>query len=130
MTPGPEDEVSQAEKRSVMRREAELRSGDLGRYAPELAAGRPPELSEQQKEKLRLKLAEQQKASTFHQHAQAMAGDELGGRFKKTMPTTVTGAAPDPWPKLPSSSPWSGKDPVGSFEPSFGIAVSIVREKK
>jgi hypothetical protein len=119
MTPGPEDDIPQSEKRRVMRQDADVRHGDtdayLERHAPALAPGRQlPELSEAEKEQIKKRIAEAEKqhASTYHQRAQSSVDVELGGRFAKLAPTTVTGQDPaKAWPTLPASSPWSGTPP-------------------
>jgi hypothetical protein len=86
-----------------------VRSGDIERHVPALAARRPPELTDRQKDELKRKLAEIEKrrASTLHQFAQSEL--ETPGRFAAVNQAQVVGQKPqDPWPKLPSSSPWSG----------------------
>jgi hypothetical protein len=45
--------------------------------------------------------------STYFQQAQASALDEMGGRFAKVQPTSVTGSAPGAWPKMPEGNPWA-----------------------
>jgi hypothetical protein len=39
------------------------------------------------------------------------------GRFAGVGPTTIVGTSPNPYPPLPSSSPWSGPDLVGDEPP-------------
>jgi hypothetical protein len=66
------------------------------------------------------KVREQQRASTFHQHAQAQADEINQGRFRATGVPSVTGATPVP------SYPAAGAhqaDPVGT-EPPLGFSVS------
>jgi hypothetical protein len=59
--------------------------------------------------------------STYHEHAQTDPALELGGRFKKLIPTSVTGSGPSPIPQQPSHSPWH-HDPTGD-EPPLGYSV-------
>jgi hypothetical protein len=55
-----------------------------------------------------------------HTHADEIGG---GGRFGSVNAATVVGAQPlSLYPQLPSSSPWSGTDPVGQ-EPPLGFEV-------
>jgi hypothetical protein len=69
------------------------------------------------------RVREQQKGSTYFQHAVAEA-DEPRGRFQNSSgTTTVIGRdGPPAYPTLPASSPWAGEDPVG-MEPPLGYAV-------
>jgi hypothetical protein len=59
--------------------------------------------------------------STYFAQAQASAMDEMGGRFAKVQPTSVTGSAPTAWPKMPEGNPWAC-DPMPP-EPPLGYAV-------
>jgi len=59
--------------------------------------------------------------STYFHHAAASALDEMGGRFAKVQPTTVTGSTPSAWPKMPEGNPWAC-DPL-PMEPPLGYAI-------
>ena len=64
------------------------------------------------------------RGSTFHQHAQAAASDNAGGRFGSVNSATVVGSQPlSKYPELPSSSPWSSADPV-PIEPPLGYDIN------
>src|SRR5262245_39762052 len=67
---------------------------------------------------------QRQTRSTYFSHA----GDvelELGGRFAKLTPTTVTGSeGVVRYPRQPEGSPWAS-DPVGT-EPPLGYSVNAV----
>ena len=65
-------------------------------------------------------LREQQKASTFHQHAQAQADELSQGRFRAIGTPSVTGATPIP--KYPAAGAHQS-DPVG-IEPPLGFSVN------
>jgi hypothetical protein len=49
-------------------------------------------------------LREQQKASTFHQHAQAQADETAQGRFRATGTPRVIGSTPSPAAQYPAAS--------------------------
>jgi hypothetical protein len=62
-----------------------------------------------------------------HTHADEISG---GGRFAAVNPATVVGAQPLPtYPQLPSSSPWSGSDPVPD-EPPLGFRIDVMPEQE
>jgi hypothetical protein len=67
-----------------------------------------------------------EEASTMFDHARSSADDDRGGRFAGVNPTMVVGSTPGPiYPRLPSSSPWHGPDPV-PIEPSLGYSVDAL----
>jgi hypothetical protein len=71
--------------------------------------------------KKRLRLQREREGSTFFAHTHPE--DEGGGRFAAINNATIIGGTPIPkYPELPSTSPWSGTDPVPDEEP-FGVAV-------
>jgi len=60
--------------------------------------------------------------STYFQHAQTDPDLELGGRFKKLIPSVVVGTGAGPvYPQQPEGSPWA-KEPIGT-EPPLGYSV-------
>lgn len=60
--------------------------------------------------------------STFFAHARADAELNLGGRYAKVQPTSVTGANPGSvYPRMPEGNPWA-KDECPP-EPSLGYAI-------
>jgi hypothetical protein len=71
-------------------------------------------------------LAEGRKTSTYHQQAQADADLEMGGRFAKVMPTSVTGTTPGPqYPRQPADSPSNQAALVGD-EPPLGVDINAM----
>jgi hypothetical protein len=66
-------------------------------------------------------LREQQKASTFHQHAQAQALDTAGGRFAATGAPRVVGSTPNPSLQYPAAS--AAHQTELPREPSLGYSV-------
>ena len=65
-----------------------------------------------QKEKREV-LANDRKVSTYLAHAMASAEDEMGGRYAKVQPTTVTGSSPgSAFPRMPEGNPWR-EEPIG-----------------
>jgi|SRR6516165_12040733 hypothetical protein len=68
--------------------------------------------------------------TTFHQFAQSNSDETSGGRFAKqegSTPQVVGADGPPTCPALPSSSPWSGEDPVPD-EPPLGININAMPE--
>jgi hypothetical protein len=66
---------------------------------------------------------DRQVRSTYFEHAQSDPDLEMGGRFSRVNPSTVTGTAPGPeYPRLPSG-PWS-EGPGGGPEPPLGIDIN------
>jgi hypothetical protein len=62
--------------------------------------------------------------STYFAHANDVEL-EIGGRFAKVMPTTITGSEPIvKYPKQPEGSPWAS-DPIGA-EPPLGIDINAM----
>lgn len=50
--------------------------------------------------------------------------DDVGGRYSKVTPTSLTGSDASPqMPKLPASSPWSDPANWGPPEPSLGFSI-------
>jgi hypothetical protein len=115
-------------------------SGGLGRLIP---GGSPVaqqrtyrevimlESQEEQEERRRVALQDadlrrqqQQRGSTFHQHAQAQADELSQGRFAAIGTPTVTGATPIP--KYPAAGAHQS-DPVG-IEPPLGIDINAMPE--
>jgi hypothetical protein len=70
-----------------------------------------------------MKPADDRKLSTYRAHAEADAELEMGGRYSKLLPTTVTGAMPGPvFPHQPATSPFAS-DPVPA-EPPLGYCIN------
>jgi len=60
-----------------------------------------------QAERRRIMADDRRAKATYHNFAQADADTELGGRYAKVQPTSVTGANPGSvYPKQPEGSPW------------------------
>ena len=78
-------------------------------------------LSASMAEKRRI-LAEEQ-ISSYRAHAEANADLELGGRFARITKTTVVGAGPISYPKLPEDSP-SNQMAMMPDEPLLGYSVN------
>ena len=58
------------------------------------------------KEKMEVLRNDQRVRATYHSFTQADAETEIGGRFSKVQPTTVTGSTPGPvYPQQPLTSP-------------------------
>ena len=65
--------------------------------------------------------------STYRDHAEANADLELGGRFAKLTPTTVTGSTPThQYPKLPADSPFNQAATMVPDEPPLGIDINAM----
>jgi hypothetical protein len=76
-----------------------------------------------QREKRRILAEDRKVRSTYFQHAQSHPDLEMGGRFKKLIPSTVVGSSPiSSVPQQSLGSPWHS-DPVGT-EPPLGIDVN------
>jgi hypothetical protein len=79
------------------------------------------ELSQAFKRKI---LAEDRdRLSTYRAHAEANADLELGGRYAKVTTTTVVGAGPIQYPRLPLTAPSNQAAMVGD-EPPLGFSVN------
>src|SRR5215470_6299574 len=72
------------------------------------------------------RVREQQRGSTFHQHALAAANDTAGGRFAATGAPRVIGSQPNPSSQYPAASAHQ-RDPVG-VEPPLGIDINAMPE--
>jgi hypothetical protein len=71
--------------------------------------------------------SQRDQSGTFFSHAAAEANVDLG-RFGTLGNPTVVGAEPAvKYPQLPSSSPWSGSDPVPT-EPPLGFRIDAMPE--
>ena len=71
-----------------------------------------------QEQKLR---AGDRAGTTYH----ALAGVDQaleGGRFAAELRASIVGETPNPYPKLPASSPWAGGGDVG-LSPPLGVAI-------
>jgi hypothetical protein len=102
--PGPENDIPQSERARIMR-EDDAR-GDLERYAPALAVGRPPELTPEQKQQLEHKLteaSERARASTYSAFAQADANLPRD-RFHQVNAGNVVGSKADIAGMYPAAS--------------------------
>jgi hypothetical protein len=62
----------------------------------------PAEISQAERRRI---IAEERRASTYHQHAIASADDAAGGRFATEGKPTVMGSLPISYPQQPASSP-------------------------
>jgi hypothetical protein len=87
-----------------------------------------PSLAEENKERAQIMkdeaaLREHERISTFLDHAQAAALDELGGRFARIQPQSVTGSTPIP--QYPAASAPFQSDPCG-VEPPLGTNINFV----
>jgi hypothetical protein len=60
-----------------------------------------------QSERRKILAEDRQRLNTYRAHAEANADLELGGRFSKVTTTTVIGASPIRYPRLPQGSPWA-----------------------
>jgi hypothetical protein len=69
-------------------------------------------------------VAEERRASTYHQQSQASIDDLSGGRFGAMPKATVTGTAPISYPRQPEGSPWAS-DPTAK-EPELGYSVDAL----
>jgi len=65
-----------------------------------------PDVTQREKREV-LRNDERVRKATYHSFAQADADTEMGGRYAKVQPTTVTGSAPTAWPKMPEGNPWA-----------------------
>jgi len=74
-----------------------------------------------QAEKRRI-LAEE-RFSSYRDHAEANADLELGGRFSKVTKTTIVGAAPISYPRLPLNSP-ANQAAMTAQEPPLGYNIN------
>jgi hypothetical protein len=63
--------------------------------------------------------------ASYLDHANASADDLAGGRFAAVNKTTVTGASPISYPRLPANSPSNQAVMVGD-EPSLGIDINAM----
>jgi hypothetical protein len=70
------------------------------------------------------RMLEQQRGSTFHQHAQAQANDTAGGRFAAVGVPRVVGSVPNPSSQYPAAAAHQA-DPVG-VEPPLGIDINAM----
>ena len=70
-------------------------------------------------------LAEDRRARTYFSEAQANADLELGGRYAKVTTTTVVGAGPIQYPRLPLTAPANQAAMVGD-EPPLGFSVNDI----
>jgi hypothetical protein len=60
------------------------------------------------------RVREQERTGTYLSHTHP----NEGGRYAAAMgEQVIVGQSPDPWPKLPASSPWAGPDLVGDEPP-------------
>jgi hypothetical protein len=65
--------------------------------------------------------------STYRDHAEANADLELGGRFAKLTPTSVTGSTPDhQYPRLPADSPFNQAATMVPDEPPLGMDINAM----
>jgi hypothetical protein len=79
------------------------------------------EFSQAQKRKI---LAEDRaRLATYHAVAQGSIEDDRGGRFAVQRPTTVVGASPIQYPRLPLNSPANQAAMTGP-EPPLGFSVN------
>ena len=67
----------------------------------------PPDITMKEKKEILEDDRKVREGSTYFAHAQASAQDEMGGRFAKVQPTSVTGSAPSAWPKMPEGNFWA-----------------------
>src|SRR5215831_3066169 len=67
----------------------------------------PPDITMKEKKEILEDDRKVREGSTYFAHAQASAQDEMGGRFAKVQPTSVTGSSPGAWPKMPEGNFWA-----------------------
>jgi hypothetical protein len=80
-----------------------------------------------QAEKRRILAEDKDRLSTLLDHSRANADLDLGGRFAKLHPTTVTGTTPDhQFPKLPADNPFNQAAAMVPNEPPLGIDINAM----